>query len=677
MRVIFLKKRLSVRNLLLASLLVAFAFFIVSLYVDNTNGYARQQPSVHIKVDPTSAREQCHRPVLDPFAPNIIKFIRKVTPLICSEEANWLIFDRDFVKLNPKYVKGHESIRCEIKYMARDSDFASSRGQTQVLAFNQRDQADLLEVRLKSDFFWTKCSSQWSKQWSNVMANVHRSEAAINRIEELTRTELETSNKINFLMFGLDSMSRVHYQRKLPLTYNYLTKDLEAIVLKGYNIVGDGTPQALIPILTGFTEPELPETRKRKFYSNYVNAYPFIWNNFSSAGYVTLFAEDTPETGIFTYRLKGFDKVPTDHYMRQFYVEAIKEINNHPKLCFGDTPRHLVMMNYVSSLFDVYPKEVAKFAFGFSGELSHDDFNLVEAADQDLVDWLKGMKSKGHLDNTILVMMADHGHRFAKIRGTQQGKLEERLPFFSIVLPEWFEGRFPNAVANLKQNAENRLTTPFDIHATMATLLTHFNKGIDTRAATIEPTPMPNLILRSLSLFEPIPAFRSCQDAAIDAHWCTCLRWQDADIENELVKKAAIVLVELINQINDVQRSQCAELKLKSINWAQTMTPNADLLAFKNSPDADGFSADLSGKTEIVQVSYQIQITLEPSEAIFETSMTYEVNSKRFTAKEHLISRVNLYGQQPHCVFDKWPQLRKYCFCVEQLGILDRDRTSN
>ena len=52
-------------------------------------------------------------------------------------------------------------------------------------------------------------------------------------------------------MFGFDSLSRNMFQRNLPNSYKYLTETLGAIVLEGYNIVGDGTPQALIPILTG------------------------------------------------------------------------------------------------------------------------------------------------------------------------------------------------------------------------------------------------------------------------------------------------------------------------------------------------------------------------------------------------------------------------------------------
>lgn len=123
-------------------------------------------------------------------------------------------------------------------------------------------------------------------------------------------------------MFGFDSISRNTFIRKLPKSYKYLIEVLHADILKGYefvmkctfckwndfsyNIIGDGTPQALIPILTGKTELELPDTRKRIPNSHFLNIYPFIWNNYRDAGYVTAFLEDIPEQGTFTYRLNGF-----------------------------------------------------------------------------------------------------------------------------------------------------------------------------------------------------------------------------------------------------------------------------------------------------------------------------------------------------------------------------------
>lgn len=68
------------------------------------------------------------------------------------------------------------------------------------------------------------------------------------------------------------------------------------------------------------------------------------------------------------------------------------------------------MMNYARSLMDVY-KERPKFIFGFHGEVSHDDYNLVGGADDDFSNWLTGLYNSGHLNNTILIIMSDHGHR--------------------------------------------------------------------------------------------------------------------------------------------------------------------------------------------------------------------------------------------------------------------------
>jgi len=56
------------------------------------------------------------------------------------------------------------------------------------------------------------------------------------------------------------------------------------IIVFRYNIVGDGTPQALIPVFTGKTEVELPLTRKVHKEAQYVNVYPFIWKDYEEMG---------------------------------------------------------------------------------------------------------------------------------------------------------------------------------------------------------------------------------------------------------------------------------------------------------------------------------------------------------------------------------------------------------
>ena len=56
---------------------------------------------------------------------------------------------------------------------------------------------------------------------------------------------------LNVIMLGFDSLSRNAWRRYMPKTYHFFVKVLKGIVMKGYNIVGDSTPAALLPILTG------------------------------------------------------------------------------------------------------------------------------------------------------------------------------------------------------------------------------------------------------------------------------------------------------------------------------------------------------------------------------------------------------------------------------------------
>ena len=86
-------------------------------------------------------------------------------------------------------------------------------------------------------------------RWSNTVAGIRQDE----EIKANTGWDKvpEDSVRLNYLMIGFDSLSRNTFIRTLPKTYAFLTKDLDAYVLQGYNIVGDGTPQQLLPILTG------------------------------------------------------------------------------------------------------------------------------------------------------------------------------------------------------------------------------------------------------------------------------------------------------------------------------------------------------------------------------------------------------------------------------------------
>ena len=107
------------------------------------------------------------------------------------------------------------------------------------------------------------------------------------------------------------------------------------------------------------------------------------------------------------------------------------------------------------------------------------------------------------------------------------------MPFFSVRMPDSFQQKYPNEMRNLRMNSR-KLTTPFDIHETFKDFL-HFNPS------KVSPPPSRNQHLpRGLSLLGHIPASRSCHDAHIEAHWCSCLNWINLNIttsENRTVER--------------------------------------------------------------------------------------------------------------------------------------------
>lgn len=495
----------------------------------------------------------------------------------------------------------------------------------------------------------------------------HLFKTVVPKKEAIERARSATKPKdwsgLSVYILGFDSLSQMATRRSLPKTVRYLEEAMQAVVLNGYNIVGDGTPQAFIPILTGKTEEELPLTRKRYRTANYLDAvYPFIWNNFSDAGYVTLFGEDTAEVGMFTYRLKGFDKQPTDHYPRTFY--QVSEGHEKNRKCIGPEPQHKQWLRYSEEFMSRYPPDVPKFLLMHHGLYSHDHINVITLADADIEAHLRHMHTSGKFDNAVVILMADHGHRFAKLRDTQQGQLEERLPFFAVYLPEKFResGNGSRAFANLKKNA-NRLTSPFDIHATLADVI---------RWPTAEElsTPQDAAKDRSLSLFRDIPASRTCSQAGIAPHWCTCLDWQSAMADGQQVgisTMLASAVVEAINNQTLPERKLCAPLRLVNLTDAKRLIPHDDLLKYNGAKDNDGFVPKLEGHVQATFATYQVKFTTAPGDAKYEATVQFDVSSSTVTVDLTAVSHINAYGDRPHCIIDKNFFLAAYCVCYDKV----------
>ncbi|KAL8624498.1 hypothetical protein ACOMHN_053041 [Nucella lapillus] len=597
---------------------------------------------------------KCVHPKLDPFDPAVVQYYQKVGPVTCgSAMKEWVYVTNGTFRISLDAIKLHGDIVCDYAPIHRNGDFHVKYGPS--------IKPMLSGTPLTEDFFRATCESSSGKKYTNIHAAVARNAAVMERVhkyhsqdsknaqntqtDESSLSQSVSKHNLSVFMFGFDSVSHMTFIRLLPKARKYYLDTLGGIELESYNILGDGTPAALLPILTGQQEEELPEARRGYKGAKPVDNHPWIWRDFSKRGYVTAWAEDQSSIGTFHYRMLGFKDPPTDHFMRPFQMMVERNYNNHPRLCLGSTPRHTVFMNWFKDLFDMY-KDFPKFFFGFYSELSHNANNPLQSLDDDLITFLQDLERKGHLNSTILLLMADHGARYNFIRATAQGRLEERMPYFSFRFPPWFHKLYPNIMRNIRTNV-NRLTTPYDIHATFHDILNYSSTNVG------------DLKNRAISLFKEIPKERTCTHSEVTTHWCACLDWQDIDQSDPMVIKAVDAAIQTINGYTKTKRSRCAELKLleitKSIRYVPSESDRAAewvLLKYANKPPPP-----------VVEL-YQVSFKTSPGEGHFEVTCTWDTKTKSFSVNGKEISRINKYGSQAACVQKAQPHLRPYCYCT-------------
>ncbi|KAG5892622.1 hypothetical protein JTB14_019711 [Gonioctena quinquepunctata] len=133
--------------------------------------------------------------------------------------------------------------------------------------------------------------------------------------------------------------------------------------------------------------------------------------------------------------------------------------------------------------------------------------------DDKVKDLLEYLSDSGVTERSIVIFLSDHGMRFGDIRQTDTGWLEERLPFIYVSFPKWFQQSFPKEYDAFKNNTY-KLTCPYDLHMTLKHILVL--SGYNYTVTPSESCP------KCKSLFEDIDSERSCEDAGIAQHWCTC-----------------------------------------------------------------------------------------------------------------------------------------------------------
>jgi len=407
----------------------------------------------------TFSELECVIPDYDPFDPCVTKYLSTSRVIVCGQPQPYLTYlDSDgFIHLNETTIKnsGHEVKDYECHY----SEIFRTNKSDDKFSLGIRQMFKETEKIHSSAFVRVKC---FLKPADLVYENVHVYVPPPS--PELYTASRRKGNDVDHpsvLIFGVDSMSRLNFIRQLPRTYRVLTNVLDAVVFKGMTKTGDNTFPNMMALLSGIN------VHKRDNKSNtlsvhkptYFDDIPIVWGSFRAGGYATMYNEDAPSLSVFNFRASGFKYQPTDYYVRPFWLamNSINSFTSRDSRCYGNTPKHIYLLDYIEQ-FAARMKNHRYFAFTFLTLLSHDDLNEVQVADSDFEKMFLKMQREGQLNNTVVIVLGDHGHRFSAIRKTDIGRVEERMPFLAVSLPTEFKDRYPHLVEGLEQNNNTLLS---------------------------------------------------------------------------------------------------------------------------------------------------------------------------------------------------------------------------
>lgn len=525
-------------------------------------------------------------------------------------------------------VKKIDDVRCTIEPFTRRDDF-SNQFDDVVHIFQLNE-----EVKVDNEFVRVVCKLHKTEIYRDYFFFMRN---------EKTPYEKEY-NKLNVLILGIDSVSRLNFRRRMNETYDLLANELKGFEMFGYNKVADNTYPNLIPALTGLDENELNDACMPEKSSTFDECH-FIWDEYKDNNYTTTYMEDMSSLGLFHYLKSGFKKQPTDINGRPFFLEMENNIAKQKKgntyLCLGGQRTIDVLLNNMKKITSTY-KTSSKphFSFFWTTSYTHDYLNLPKLIDSDVAQYLRDLSIEGILKNTFLILMSDHGMRYGSFRNTYQGMNEERQPFLFIIPPRWFLDKFPTAARNLAIN-RHRLTTHFDLYETLRDLIDlNSLKTAPIKARTVElleTEPMS----RGISLFLPIPEQRTCYDACIEPHWCTCHEKEVLPTTDSRVERVARLIVDTMNRMIN-KYHECQKLYLNSISDANIGTSN-----------------NVTKDTINRFVDITVRLNTKPGLGEFEA--TVRVHASNELELTGTISRTNLYGKQSQCIDDY--KLKLYCFC--------------
>lgn len=439
----------------------------------------------------------CKIPNLDPFDPEVMAMIIKKPYMSCPRDKETVkvkfnsttkIFS---LSIDEKTVLAYSasSLECEFENIIRgdgdDSiDFRDS------VKFNKS-----IDIPESIDQFCVACSVQGSEIYRNCFALIR------DKRENKTEEHRNGNKPDSILILGIDSISRSAVIRTMPKTWSYLQSSDRWFDMPGFNRVADNTYPNVMPVFTGLKIFDNNDPCRGNEDGG-LDKCPFIWKQMKDLGYVTAYAEDF-RIKSFNYNKKGFWKPPTDFYFKPFYMALQSKLDNS-RDCLGFKHESEYVYDYMMDYVKTF-KGSSFFGLFWANTFTHEDQNLASSMDQKFVEYLMKLEKNGIFNESVVILMADHGSRKDNYADVKVTAFETNLPVFQISLPP---SLLTAEVKNALEVNRNRLFGAFDVHKTLLDII-----GKD---AVLDDCP------HCQSILKPIPQNRSCEEAAIPNKFCSC-----------------------------------------------------------------------------------------------------------------------------------------------------------
>ncbi|XP_033249256.1 uncharacterized protein LOC108164011 [Drosophila miranda] len=598
---------------------------------------------------------QCHIPFVDPFNEEVMKIYKPQTFVVCSNESDLVTSAYDSQR--QRYVL---HINQQVAQQLLNFTDAEYNCFYEEISYGQH--VDTYD-KLKADKYFTDgyvvpkhvegmlLECQTAEEPHKVLQRDALIFIQYQPEEPTPKKRALVPRKPSVIMYGIDSLSRINLRRTMPKVYKFL-KGTGWYEMQGYNKVADNSFPNLFAILSGYS----PDTAKSQVcdtdQSGCFEEMPMIWHYFKNASYLTAYAEDESGSNTFNYLKPGFTEKPTDYYFRPFLraLEEETEVKRLPgqfmRYCMGRRLANRYIYDYCRQFMQRYVKERPIWGMFWTNHYSHDDPFMPSAMQNKVLTDLINYEIDGAFDHTIMIFFADHGTRFGKLRDLNSGFLESRLPMMFIYLPPWFREEYPSYARALEIN-QNRLSSNFDLHNTLMHVI-EVGGGIPGMPELPKSYDCPTC----QSLFYPLPEDRTCGQAAIDEHWCTCepyrtishLGWADRIAESVIPRMNEYFVEKNLTHL-------CSNLSLSYVHNTNIKT-----------------GLDISWHDELPELKeaiYRTKFKVQQNSADFEATVVFNNVTETAEVNVETISRTNSYKEDSTCIEDKIAKL--YCICFSDL----------